>query len=122
MTAKQIADATSLPERTVTRIFSGDTHNPYMDTLHRIVTALGSSLNDICGDTKLVLGEENLAELREAVDAVTTERDSYKAEVELLKAEVANLSTENKMLHLELKYKNEIIALHNHYGKIKSID
>ena len=34
MSAKQIAEATKLPERTVTRIFSGDTDNPYVDTLH----------------------------------------------------------------------------------------
>ena len=122
MTAKQIADATSLPERTVTRIFSGDTHNPYIDTLHRIVTALGGSLNDILSDTKMVVGEENLAELRESVEAVTVERDFYKAETEVLRKEIANLTTENKTLHLELKYKDEIIALHNYYSKLKSID
>lgn len=122
MTAKQIADATSLPERTVTRIFSGDTHNPYIDTLHRIVTALGGSLNDILSDTKMVVGEENLAELRESMEAVTVERDFYKAETEVLRKEIANLTTENKTLHLELKYKDEIITLHNYYSKLKSID
>ena len=116
------SDATSLPERTVTRIFSGDTHNPYIDTLHRIVTALGGSLNDILSDTKMVVGEENLAELRESVEAVTVERDFYKAETEVLRKEIANLTTENKTLHLELKYKDEIIALHNYYSKLKSID
>lgn len=34
MSTKQIADKTNLPERTVTRIFGGDTDNPYVDTLH----------------------------------------------------------------------------------------
>ena len=55
MSIKQIAEQTNLPERTVNRIFSGDTDNPYVDTLHRIVTVLGGSLDDILADTKVVL-------------------------------------------------------------------
>ena len=39
LTIKQIAEKTNLPERTVSRIFSGDTNNPYMTTLIPIVNA-----------------------------------------------------------------------------------
>ena len=119
MSAKQIADKTNLPERTVSRIFSGDTDNPYVDTLHRIVTVLGGSLDDILADTKVVVGEENLVTLQENVEVVTAERDLITAENAILKDKVATLSAENEMLKMQLKHKEEIIALHNYYNKLK---
>ena len=112
MSIKQIAELTNLPERTVTRIFSGDTDNPYVDTLHRIVSVLGGSLDDILADTKVVVGDQNLATLQEKVDVVTAENI-------MLKETVATLTTENEMLKLQLIHKDEIIALHNYYNKIK---
>lgn len=118
MSAKQIADATKLPERTVTRIFSGDTDNPYVDTLHRIVTVLGGSLDDILADTKVVVGDANLVTLQESVDVVTAERDLITAENAILKDKVATLTAENDMLKMQLKHKEEIIALHNYYNKL----
>lgn len=118
MSTKQIADATKLPERTVTRIFSGDTDNPYVDTLHRIVTVLGGSLDDILADTKVVVGDANLVTLQENVDVVTAERDLITAENAILKDKVATLTAENDMLKMQLKHKEEIIALHNYYNKL----
>jgi transcriptional regulator with XRE-family HTH domain len=118
MSAKQIAEATKLPERTVTRIFSGDTDNPYVDTLHRIVTVLGGSLDDILADTKVVVGDANLVTLQENVDVVTAERDLITAENAILKDKVATLTAENDMLKMQLKHKEEIIALHNYYNKL----
>ena len=118
MSAKQIAEATKLPERTVTRIFSGDTDNPYVDTLHRIVTVLGGSLDDILADTKVVVGDANLVTLQENVDVVTAERDLSIAENAILKDKVATLTAENDMLKMQLKHKEEIIALHNYYNKL----
>lgn len=120
MTAKQIAEATRLPERTVTRIFSGDTPNPYVDTLHRIVSVLGGSLDDILADTKVVVGEASLIELKENVDVATAERDLVTAENAILKDKVATLTAENDLLKMQLKHKEEIIALHNYYIKLKS--
>lgn len=118
MSAKQIAEATKLPERTVTRIFSGDTDNPYVDTLHRIVTVLGGSLDDILADTKVVVGDANLVTLQENVDVVTAERDLIMAENAILKDKVATLTAENDMLKMQLKHREEIIALHNYYNKL----
>jgi transcriptional regulator with XRE-family HTH domain len=118
MSAKQIAEKTNLPERTVTRIFSGDTDNPYVDTLHRIVSVLGGSLDDILADTKLVVGEKNLVVLQDNVDVATAERDLIAAENAILKDKVAALTTENEMLKMQLKHKEEIIALHNYYNKL----
>lgn len=119
MSVKQISEATNLPERTVNRIFSGDTDNPYVDTLHRIVTVLGCSLDDILADTKVVLGTQNLATLQSNIDTVTAERDLIIAENTILKDKVNTLTAENEMLKMQLMHKEEIIALHNYYNKLK---
>lgn len=119
MSTKQIADKTNLPERTVTRIFGGDTDNPYVDTLHRIVTVLGGSLDDILADTKVVVATETFIEVKETADVATAERDLITAENAILKDKVATLTAENEMLKMQLKHKEEIIALHNYYNKLK---
>jgi transcriptional regulator with XRE-family HTH domain len=115
MTAKQIADKTNLPERTVNRIFSGDTDNPYVDTLHRIVTVLGGSLDDILADTKVVVSNESIVELKENVDVTTAQRDLIAVENEMLKTKNAALTTEIELLKKELAHKEELLALHNYY-------
>lgn len=119
MSAKQIADKTKLPERTVNRIFSGDTDHPYVDTLHTIVTALGGTLNDIFADTKVVVATDELVEIKECVDIVEAERDLVLTENEMLKAKNAALATEIELLKKDLQHKEELLALHNYYNKIK---
>lgn len=121
MSVKQIAEATNLPERTVNRIFSGDTDNPYVDTLHRIVTVLGCSLDDILADTKVVLGTQNLATLQSNIATVTAERDLIITEVNILKDKVNALTAENELLKMQLMHKEELLALHNYYNKYKPL-
>lgn len=121
LSSKQIAEKTNIPEKTVSRIFSGDTPNPYVDTLHRIVTALGGSLDDILADTKVVVGDTKLADLNETVDVVTAELDLVTAENAVLKDKVAALSAELDLLRLKLEHKDEIIALHNYYIKRETV-
>lgn len=118
LTSKQIADATKLPERTIVRLFSGDTDNPYVDTLHRIVTALGGSLDDILADTKVVVANETLAEVKETADVAEAERDLVAAENAILKDKVAALTAEVDLLKMQLSHKDELLALHNFYGKL----
>lgn len=122
VTNKQIAEKTLLPERTVNRIFSGDTDNPYVDTLHRIVSALGGSLDDILADTKMVVGTEKLVTLQENVDVVTAERDLIVAENAILKDKVQTLTAELDLIKMQLKHKDEIISIHNYYNKLKFTD
>lgn len=127
MSVKQIAERTNLPERTVARIFSGDTDNPYVDTLHRIVTVLGGSLDSILADTKVVVGGANLATLQTEVEALTGELEKVNGELALMGAEnavlnnkVSTLTSENELLRLKLEHKEELIALHNYYIKLKA--
>ena len=127
MSFKQIAEMTNLPERTVARIFSGDTDNPYVDTLHRIVSVLGGSLDSILADSKAVVGNANLTVLQDDIDRLNGEVDRFNGEVTLLSAEnsilkdkVNALTAENELLRIRLEHKEEIISLHNYYNKLKS--
>ena len=79
---------------------------------------LGGSLDDILADTKVVVGDANLVTLQENVDVVTAERDLIIAENAILKDKVSTLTAENDMLKMQLKHKEEIIALHNYYNKL----
>lgn len=134
MSFKQIAEMTNLPERTVARIFSGDTDNPYVDTLHRIVSVLGGSLDSILADSKAVVGNVNSTILQEDIDRLNGEVDRLNGEVEernreltllsaensILKDKVNTLTAENDLLRIRLEHKEEIISLHNYYNKLKS--
>lgn len=120
MSNKQIADKTNLPERTVNRIFSGDTDHPYADTLDIIVKALDGDLGDIFADTKVIVATDELVGIKESVDVVEAERDLTLVENEMLKAKNAALTTEIELLKKELQHKDEIIALHNYYKSIIS--
>ncbi len=120
MTAKQIAEKTSLPERTVNRIFSGETDHPYADTLDIIVKALGYDLGDIFADTGVVIATDELVEIKECVDVVEAERDLILVENEMLKSKNAALITENELLKKEIQHKDELLALHNYYKSVIS--
>ena len=115
MTSKQIADATNIPEGTIKRIFSGDTEDPYVSTLHRIVTVLGGSLDNILADTNVVLFPNNLAEVKENADKVEAELKLVLAENEMLKAKTNAQTTEIELLKKELSHREELLALHKYY-------
>lgn len=119
---KQIADKEDLSERTVTRIFSGETENPSMDYLIKIVRALDGSLDDIFADTQAVVGRSTLAALQSENERLNGEIALISAENTVLKDKVGVLSTENEILRLKLDHKEEIIALHNYYSKLKAIE
>lgn len=122
MTAKQIAEKTNLPERTVTRIFSGETDHPYADTLDIIAKALDADLGDVFSETKVIVATDELVNIKESVDVVEAERDLVAAENEMLKSKLAALTTEIELLKKELQHKEEIIALHNYYMKMRTAD
>lgn len=122
MTTKQIADATKIPESTIKRIFSGETDDPYVSTIHRIVTVLGGSLDHILADTNAVLATESLAAAKESVEMAEAERKLLITEIETLKAKVSAQETELLLLKERLQHKDEILALINYFAKIKPVD
>lgn len=114
-TSKAISEETKLPERTVVRIFSGETENPTIDTLHRIVVCLGGSLDDILADTKAVVATESLVEVKETAGVMEAERDLVAAENEMLKTKVTALTAQIDLLTKEIQHKDELLALHKYY-------
>ena len=120
MSAKQIAEKTNLPERTVSRIFSGDTANPLMDTLRRIVDVLGGSLDDIFVESRVRVANTDLIALQAEYDKLQAELANLQAENVSLKEKNVALEVENDRLRLTLEHKEEIISLHNYYNKLKS--
>ena len=120
MTTKQIAIETNLPERTVARIFSGDTVNPYVDTLRRIVAVLGGSLDDLFAESKIVVANTDLIALQAEFDKLLNDFSNLQAENVAMKDKVVSLEMENDRLRLTLSHKEEIISLHNYYNKLKS--
>jgi transcriptional regulator with XRE-family HTH domain len=128
-TVKYISIEAKLPERTVSRIFSGETASPYMDTIIRIADILDIPLDELFGDSKTVVGGKNYAILHEEVDKLTAEVERLNSELALLSAEnnvqkdkLVVLTAENDVLRLKLEHKEEIIALHNYYNKRQSND
>ena len=120
MSSKQIAEKTRLPERTINRIFAGESDHPYADTLDLIAKAMGYDLGDVFSETKVIVATEELVEIKEAVDIVEAERDLTIAENEMLKAKNAAQATEIELLKKELQHKDELLAVHNYYIKLKS--
>ena len=118
LSSKQIADATNLPERTVSRIFSGDTPNPYLDTLNRIVTVLGGSLYDILADSKTVLGSKSLAELQAELDKIQEDLATLKEDLAVHKNKLVVLTAERDRLLITVQHKDELLAIHNHYSAV----
>ena len=122
MSSKQIAEKANLPERTVSRIFSGDTDNPYVDTLRQIVFVLGGSLDDLFAESQIVVSDQNLITVQAEVERLNRELAMLGAENAVLKDKVATLSAENDLLRLKIEHKEEIISLHNYYNMRKAND
>lgn len=122
MSDKQIAEKALTSEKTIHRIFNGDNDNPRFDTLDRVARALGSTIEYICSDSNVVIGDTTLATLQENINVISAERDLILAEKAILQDKLSALEAEVNLLKLELKHKDEIISLHNYYNKLKSTD
>ena len=119
LTSKQIAEKSHLPERTVARIFSGETEHPYADTLDLIVKALGYDLGDIFADTGVIVATTELVEIKGTVDVVEAEKNLALAELEMLRAKATAQEMEIQLLKKELQHKDELLAVYNYFTKIK---
>lgn len=115
LSVKQIAEKRNMSEKTVARIFSGETDRPYMDTLYEIVTALGGSLDDLFAEGKARLASEELITIQNEVIRLTAENGLLGAENAMLKDKISALTAEGDILRMKLEHKEEIISLHNYY-------
>lgn len=113
MSTAKLAELSNLPEKTVRRVLTGETHNPYLDTLDRLATALGVGIGDILAGTRAVITDESNAELQAIIDALTEENTKLKA------SELA-LLLELEKLKAEMHHKDEMLEMHKEYMKLLS--
>ena len=128
-TIKYISQEAKQPERTVSRIFAGETLSPSVDTLYGIATVLGLSLDELLADTNSVVGSKHYIDLIQEntefaneIERLNSELALINAEAAVLKDKVGVLTAENDILRLKLEHKEEIISIHNYYIKMKSVE
>ncbi|MBE6707573.1 MAG: helix-turn-helix transcriptional regulator [Ruminococcaceae bacterium] len=120
MSAKQIAEKANMSERTVTRIINGETYAPGIDKLRDIVYAMGGSLDDILDESDFKLPTPLVESLKNENTTLQNAVNDLTAENVTLKDKIVALEVELDRLRLILEHKEEIIALHNYYNKLKS--
>ena len=122
ITPKIISERTGghLPERTISRILSGETPNPRIDTIIELGGAVGLTPQELFADTNAVAATNELVEIKDSVGMVEAERDLNIVENEMLKAKNAALTTEIELLKKEIQHKDELLALHNYYKSVIS--
>lgn len=125
ITTKMMSEKVRLPEQTITRILSGKTETPRIDTVLDLGAAVGLSPRELFSETTSVLGDENLAALQEKLDeanaaltALQAEFASLSEENTDLKLKNVTLQAENDLLRIKLEHKEEIISLHNYFNSV----
>ena len=125
MSVRAIADTSALPLRSVDRVFSGETENPGVDTVRRIVKALGGCWAEIFTDTGAVIGGQDLSaataeisRLNEEVEKLTSLLQIANIDLNVQKDKITTLESEITLLNLRLEYEQKINAVHNYYNKL----
>lgn len=109
--SKQIAAIANIPERSVSRVFSGETDDPGIFIFSKILYALGGTWADIAGES----GGKNLAELLANEEKLTAELEQLQNECDALQQANRTQELELNLLRQELKHKDELLAVHNSY-------
>lgn len=122
---KQLAERSNLPEKTVNRILSGQTANPYLDTLDRLAHALNCTIGDILAGTKAVVGDTSLTEMQAQIDELTAKNEELVAQLELaikdnaIQVDKVNVLTkELELTNIKLMYTEKLLATHDYYNKL----
>ncbi len=90
-----LSNMSGLPDATIRKIFSGETADPRFDTVVKLVTAMGGSLNDIVSEKKEHEIESN---------SIVSIKDAYEARISDLKAtyteHIESLKKDKKLLFI----------------------
>lgn len=127
ITTKMMSEKVRLPEQTITRILSGKTEAPRIDTVLDLGEAVGLSPWELFSETTSVLSDKNMFLLQEEVDKANAALTAMQEEFATLSEEATDLKVRNvtlqaeiDMLKMQIKFKDEIIELHNYYMKRES--
>jgi transcriptional regulator with XRE-family HTH domain len=108
-TTKYMAEFSNMTEKTVDRILSGETQNPYVGNVIVLGASVGLSPSEIFSETGLVVGDQNLAILQAEVDRLTAELEALTGETAALRSVLTALTTERDLLQLKLEHKEELV-------------
>ena len=109
--SKQIAAIADISDRSVSRVFSGETDDPGIYIFSKILYALGGTWADVAGES----GGKNLAELLANEEKLTAELDRLQKEYAALQQLNNSMELELNLLRQEVKHKDELLAVHNSY-------
>lgn len=123
ITTKMMSEKVRLPEQTITRILSGKTETPRIDSVLDLGASVGLSPAELFAETTSVLGDKNLITLQEELDQANAALTALQSEFALLSEETTDLKLKNvslnaeiDLLRLKLEHAEEIIRLHNRYN------
>lgn len=124
ISARTMSDTSRLrlPEETVSRVLSGKTADPGISTVLDIAETVGLKPYEAFMDSTLATEFKAFLELKSRSEETEAERIRIIAENENLKVTNAGLVDRIRVLEMQLSHKEEIIAIHNYYNKLKSND
>ena len=93
-TYTDISRLSGIPEATVRKIFSGETADPRFETLLKLVTSMGGSMDDIGGAKKESEIENN---------AVLVLKEAYESRIEALRERIEDMKKYAESLHRDKK-------------------
>lgn len=120
MSVKEVAEKAGVSEKTAHRIFASESKNPSVESVRKMIKAMGGTLNEIFEESGAVIGGQDLIALQAKVDSLAAENALLQAENSVLKSKADSLSAENDLLRLKIEHKEELLALHNYYNKLNS--
>lgn len=118
ITTKMMSEKVRLPEQTITRILSGKTGAPRIDTVLDLGASVGLSAWELFAETTSVLSDKNILDLQEELDkanaallALQTEFASLSEETTRLRVKNVTLQAEIDMLQIKLEHQEEVSKL-----------
>lgn len=124
LSTKTMADTSRLhlSKETIGRVISGETSDPGVSTVLDVGETVGLKPYELFMDATLAAEFRTFLELKSRSEETEAERIKIIADNENLKATNAGLVDRIRVLEMQLSHKEEIIALHNYYNKLKTND
>lgn len=94
MTYKQIADVLQESERTISRVFTGETKSPGVELVRRIIHTMGGCMADVFGEGAAYIASQDVLALQLENEELKGACAKLLAENELLKTKNAALTDE----------------------------
>ena len=111
ITTKMMSDRTRsrIPAETITRILTGKTKAPRIDTVLELGESVGLSSEELFSETNALIIDSRDTVYQAEIDKLTLIADDLMQEVQVLEAQLTVKNDEIKMLNLKLEHSTELI-------------